>query len=85
MLDRPATLTWRRPKLVLRSAVFVVVAGAFGRDVERHLKAAGFSDGASQSERATELLREELGHVVNPLRDRRAGAALIARRRVARR
>ena len=124
MLDRIATLTWRRPKLVLALvAVFTVVAGGVGYDVERHLKAAGFTDPASQSERATELLRAELGydaspaiavlvrapggggldvrdaavigevdriareleatrfvgHVVNPLRDRREGAELIAR------
>ena len=124
MLDRVATLTWRRPKLVLALVgAFVVIAGAFGYDVERHLKAAGFTDSASQSERATELLRNELGydpspaivvlvrdrgggrldvaqpavrrevdriaqaltdtryvgHVTNPLRDRREGAALLER------
>lgn len=124
MLDRIATLTWRRPKLVLALvAVFTVVAGGVGYDVEHHLKAAGFTDPASQSERATKLLREELGydaspaiavlvrergggrldvtrpavrdevarisrelratryvgHVVDPLRDRREGAALLAR------
>ncbi len=124
MLDRVATLTWRRPKLVLALVgVFVVAAGVFGHDVEKHLKAAGFTDSASQSERATELLRGELGydaspaivvlvrnrgggkldtanpavrrevdrvsraladtryvgHVINPLRDRREGAGLIER------
>ncbi len=95
----------------------------FGHDVERHLKAAGFTDSASESERATEQLRSQLGYdptpglvlivrakdhgrldvrrpavrrevdrlaaqlgrtehvgkVVNPLRDRREGRALIAR------
>lgn len=124
MLDLVARLTWRRPKLVLALAgVFVVVAGGLGYDVERHLKAAGFTDSASQSERATALLHRELGYeaspgivvlvrergggrldvadpavrrevdrvaaalaqtryvgrVVNPLRDRRAGRALIER------
>jgi uncharacterized membrane protein YdfJ with MMPL/SSD domain len=124
MLDLVATLTWRRPKLVLALVgAFVLIAGAVGHDVEQHLKAAGFTDSASQSERATALLREELGydaspaivvlvrnrgggkldvaepavrrevdrigqaltdtrfvgHVVNPLRDRREGAALIER------
>lgn len=124
MLDRVATVTWRRPKLVLALVgMFVLVAGAVGHDVERHLKAAGFTDSASQSERATELLRNELGydaspaivvlvrnrgggrldvaepavhrevdriaraltdtrfvgHVINPLRNRREGAALIER------
>lgn len=101
--------------------IFVLVAGGLGYDVEHHLKAAGFTDSASQSERATALLHRELGydaspgivvlvrnrnggaldvtrpavrrevdrisgaladtryvaHVVNPLRDRREGAALI--------
>lgn len=67
MLDRIATLTWRRPKLVLALVgVFVVVAGGFGHDVEKHLKAAGFTDPASQSERATELLRAEVGYDVTP-------------------
>ena len=67
MLDRVATLTWQRPKLVLALVgVFVIVAGAFGYDVEHHLKAAGFTDSASQSERATKLLREELGYDATP-------------------
>ncbi len=124
MLDRIATLTWRRPKLVLALVgVFMIVAGGLGYDVEKHLKAAGFTDSASQSERATELLRAEVGydvtpaivvlvrndrggrldvadpavrreidriagalegtrhvgHVVNPLRDRREGAGLVER------
>jgi putative drug exporter of the RND superfamily len=124
MLDFVARLTWRRPKLVLAlSGLFLVVAGGLGHDVERHLKAAGFTDSASQSERATALLHRELGyeaspgivvlvrdrgggrldvadpavrrevdrvaralertrfvgHVVNPLRDRREGRALLER------
>src|SRR5687768_1923303 len=123
MLDRIAKLTWQRPKLVLALVgVFVLFAGGLGYDVERHLKAAGFTDAASQSERATALLHRELGYdptpaivvlvrdrdggrletttpavrlevdrlagalertrhvgnVINPLRDRRAGADLIA-------
>ena len=123
MLDRIARLTWQRPKLVLALVgVFALLAGGLGYDVERHLKAAGFTDAASQSERATAVLHRELGYdpspaivvlvrgrdggrldttapavrrevdrvagalertrhvgnVVNPLRDRRAGAALIA-------
>jgi RND superfamily putative drug exporter len=124
MLDFIARLTWRRPKLVLALVgVFVAVAGGLGYDVEHHLKAAGFTDSASQSERATSLLHRELGydaspgivvlvrgrdgarldlsspavrrevdrisgaladtrfvgHVINPLRDRREGASLVAR------
>ena len=62
-----ADVTWRRPKAVLAAlGVFVVVAAILGRGVEEHLKAAGFTDSASESERATELLREELGYDANP-------------------
>ena len=50
MLERIATLTWRRPKLVLALVgVFVVVAGGLGYDVEHHLKAAGFTDSAPRA------------------------------------
>src|SRR5918992_583297 len=79
MLAAIANLTWRRPKLVLALvAAFVVVAGALGRGVEDHLKPAGFTDSASESERATALLREELGYDPNPaivllVRDRGGG------------
>jgi putative drug exporter of the RND superfamily len=66
-MTRIADLTWKRPKLVLALvAVFVLVAGAVGRDVESHLKAAGFTDSASESEQATGLLRESLGYDPNP-------------------
>jgi uncharacterized membrane protein YdfJ with MMPL/SSD domain len=123
-MNRIADLTWKHPKLVLGVvAVFVLIAAAVGRDVEQHLKAAGFTDPASESERATKLMRDSLGYnpnpglvlvvrapgggrldtsspavrgevarisrevaqvdyvgrVVNPLRDPRAGAGLIAR------
>jgi putative drug exporter of the RND superfamily len=123
-MTRIADLTWKHPKLVLAAvAAFVLLAGAFGSNVEKHLKAAGFTDSGSESEQATRLLRDSLGYdpnpaivlvvrnpdggrldlgdpevrrevdrlshgmakveyvgrVVNPLRDRRAGAALIAR------
>jgi len=123
-VNRIADLTWKHPKLVLAAvAAFVLFAAAAGKGVESHLKAAGFTDPASESERATGLLRDALGYnpnpaivlvvrdpdggrldttdpavraevarisremaavehvgrVVNPLRDRRAGARLIAR------
>jgi RND superfamily putative drug exporter len=66
-VNRIADLTWKRPKLVLAAvAAFVVLAGAFGSDVERHLKAAGFTDSASESERAGALLRGSLGYDPNP-------------------
>ena len=79
MLDTIANLTWRRPKLVLALvAAFVVVAGVLGRGVADHLKPAGFADSASESERATALLREKLGYDPNPgivllVRDRGGG------------
>jgi putative drug exporter of the RND superfamily len=67
VLDRIARLTWRRPKLVLALVgVFVAVAGTFGYDVEQHLQAAGFTDSASESERATAFLHDELGYDATP-------------------
>ncbi|HYP55350.1 MAG TPA: efflux RND transporter permease subunit [Solirubrobacterales bacterium] len=66
-MNRIAELTWKRPKLVLvLVGLFVLVAGAVGKDVESHLKAAGFTDSASESERATALLTERLGFDPNP-------------------
>ena len=123
-MNRIADLTWKHPKRVLLAVTaFAVLAIAVGHNVEQHLKAAGFTDSASESERGTVLLRDSLGYnpnpaivlvvrapgggpldlsdpavrrevdrlsrgmarveyvgrVVNPLRDRRAGAELIAR------
>jgi RND superfamily putative drug exporter len=66
-MTRIADLTWKHPKLVLSViAVFTLVAAAVGHDVEQHLKAAGFTDSASESERANHLLRESLGYNPNP-------------------
>jgi uncharacterized membrane protein YdfJ with MMPL/SSD domain len=66
MLARIADLTWNRPKLVLSLVgVFAILAIAFGHDVEKHLKAAGFTDSASESEQATETLRGALGYDPN--------------------
>ncbi len=123
-MNRIADLTWTRPKLVLAVVgAFALLAIAVGHNVEHHLKAAGFTDSSSESERATRLLRDSLGYnpnpaivlvvrapggggldlsspavrrevdrlsrgmakveyvgrVINPLRNRRAGAELIAR------
>jgi uncharacterized membrane protein YdfJ with MMPL/SSD domain len=76
VLERIARLTWQRPKLVLALVgVFVVLAAALGRGVEDHLKPAGFTDSASESERATALLRDELGYDPNP------GIVLLVRER----
>ena len=67
MLERIADLTWRRPKLVLAVVgAFMVVSVAVGHDVERHLKAAGFADSSSESEKATAILRDALGYDANP-------------------
>jgi uncharacterized membrane protein YdfJ with MMPL/SSD domain len=66
-VNRIADLTWKHPKLVLAAvAAFALVAMAVGRDVEQHLKAAGFTDSASESERAGALLRDSLGYDPNP-------------------
>jgi RND superfamily putative drug exporter len=66
-MNRIADLTWKHPKLVLAAVgVFVLFAAAFGKDVESHLKAAGFADSSSESERATVLLRDSLGYNPNP-------------------
>jgi uncharacterized membrane protein YdfJ with MMPL/SSD domain len=66
-MGRIADLTWKHPKLVLAAvAAFTVLALAVGRDVEQHLKAAGFTDSASESERAGQLLRDSLGYDPNP-------------------
>jgi uncharacterized membrane protein YdfJ with MMPL/SSD domain len=66
-VTRIADLTWKHPKLVLTAvALFALFALVVGHDVEKHLKAAGFTDSASESERATDLLRESLGYDPNP-------------------
>ena len=66
-MDRIADLTWRHPKLVLAAvAAFTLFALVVGRDVEEHLKAAGFTDSASESERAGGVLRDSLGYDPNP-------------------
>jgi RND superfamily putative drug exporter len=66
-VNRIADLTWKHPKLVLAAvAAFVAIAAVAGKDVESHLKAAGFTDSASESERAGALLRGELGYDPNP-------------------
>jgi uncharacterized membrane protein YdfJ with MMPL/SSD domain len=66
-LARIADLTWKHPKLVLAAVgVFAMLAVAFGHDVEHHLKAAGFTDPASESEQATNLLTGALGYDANP-------------------
>ena len=66
-MNRIADLTWTRPKLVLAAVgVFFLIAVAFGHDVEHHLKAAGFTDPASESEQGSGLLSNALGYDPNP-------------------
>ncbi len=66
-MTRIANLTWKRPKLVLAVVgVFALFAVAIGHNVEQHLKAAGFTDPSSESEQATDLLRNSLGYDPNP-------------------
>ena len=63
MFVRIADLTWKHPKLVLAAVgAFAVLAIAVGKDVEHHLKAAGFTDSASESEKAKELLTGALAY-----------------------
>ncbi len=66
-MTRIADLTWKHPKRVLAAVgVFAILAVAIGHNVEHHLKAAGFTDSASESERATALLDKALGYNPNP-------------------
>ncbi|HYJ20905.1 MAG TPA: efflux RND transporter permease subunit [Solirubrobacterales bacterium] len=66
-MNRVADLTWKHPKLVLAAVgLFALLAIVVGRDVEQHLKAAGFTDSASESERGGALLRDSLGYDPNP-------------------
>jgi uncharacterized membrane protein YdfJ with MMPL/SSD domain len=62
MFGRIADLTWKHPKMVLAAVgLFTVLAFALSNNVERHLKAAGFSDPASESAQAQSLLIEKTG------------------------
>jgi len=66
-MTRIADLTWRHPKRVLAAvAALAVLAVAVGHDVERHLMAAGFTDSASESERATATVVGSAGYDPNP-------------------
>ena len=67
MLRRIGDLTWNHPRKVLVAAfLFAAVAAFFGHDVEHHLKAAGFTDPASESEQAGETLADALGFAAEP-------------------
>ncbi len=62
MFGRIADLTWKHPKKVLAAVgIFTLLAFGLSKNVEQHLKAAGFSDPASESARAQALLIEKSG------------------------
>jgi len=66
-VTRIADLTWKHPKLVLLAVgIFTLLAFALSKDVQQHLKAAGFSDPASESSRAQALLIEKTGSDAMP-------------------
>ena len=66
-MTRVANVTWKHPKLVLVAVgCFALLAVAIGHNVEHSLKAAGFTDPASESEKATNVLRDSLGYDPNP-------------------
>jgi RND superfamily putative drug exporter len=67
MFSRVAELTWKHPKAVLAAmGVFTLAAFALGGGVEERLKAAGFSDPASEVKRSQELLIERAGYDAGP-------------------
>src|SRR5262245_28094659 len=66
MLDpavtRIAGLTWKHQKKALAAlALFTLLAFGLSSNVEQHLKAAGFSDPDTQSQREENLLIEKTG------------------------
>jgi RND superfamily putative drug exporter len=66
-LTRIADLTWQHPKKVLVAVgVFTVLAFLLSSHVEHYLKAAGFSDPASESSRSERLLIEKTGSGSQP-------------------
>ena len=74
MFGRVADLTWKHPKLILALVgAFAVFSVAVGKDVEHHLQAAGFTDSASESEKATAAVVDAAGYDPNP------GLVLIVR------
>jgi len=67
VFQRIADLTWKHPKAVLGGiAAFTLVAFTLGGGVEKRLKAAGFSDPASDSKRAQTMLIERAGYAAEP-------------------
>ncbi len=57
-----ADLTWKHPKKVLAAVgIFTLLAFGLSKNVEQHLKAAGFSDPASESSQEQDLLIRKTG------------------------
>lgn len=66
-MTRIADLTWKHPKKVLVAVgVFTILAFVLSNNVEHYLKAAGFSDPASESSRSEKLLIEKTGSGSQP-------------------
>jgi uncharacterized membrane protein YdfJ with MMPL/SSD domain len=62
-----ADLTWKHPRKVLVAVgIFTLLAFGLSKNVEQHLKAAGFSDPATESARAQSLLIEKSGSESQP-------------------
>jgi uncharacterized membrane protein YdfJ with MMPL/SSD domain len=62
-----ADLTWKHPKKVLAAVgAFTILAFVLSNHVEKHLKAAGFSDPANESSRAQSLLIQKTGSDAMP-------------------
>jgi putative drug exporter of the RND superfamily len=80
-----ADLTWKHPRAVLvAAAAFTAAAFALSDHVETHLKAAGFSDPATESKRAQTLMIDRAGAdsvpgLVLRIQPRRRGARLPLR------
>src|SRR2546423_15454503 len=66
MLRRLARFTIRRRRLILVASLgFIVLAGAFGGSVAKHLSSGGFNDPSSESSRAADLLQSTF-HTSDP-------------------
>lgn len=66
-MTRIADLTWKHPKKVLVAVgALTVLAFLLSNHLEQHLKAAGFSDPASESSRSEKLLIEKTGSGSQP-------------------
>ncbi len=71
MLERAVTriadLTWKHPKKVLLAVgVFTLLAFTLSKNVQQHLKAAGFNDPGGESAKAQNLLIERTGSDAMP-------------------